>query len=49
MSAEKLAAELEGILTKKIQSDQLVLPTMPSVAVKVMEILRDPDAGMIDG
>jgi putative nucleotidyltransferase with HDIG domain len=46
MSAEKLAAELEGILTKKIQSDQLVLPTMPSVAVKVMEILRDPDAGM---
>ena len=46
MSLEKLAAELEGILTKKIQSDQLVLPTMPAVAVKVMEILRDPDAGM---
>jgi HD-like signal output (HDOD) protein len=46
MSLEKLAAELEGILTKKILSDQLVLPTMPAVAVKVMEILRDPDAGM---
>jgi HD-like signal output (HDOD) protein len=46
MSTEKLAAELEGILTKKIQSDQLVLPTMPAVATKVMEILRDPEAGM---
>jgi len=46
MSLDKLASELEGILTKKIQADQLVLPTMPAVAVKVMEILRDPDAGM---
>jgi putative nucleotidyltransferase with HDIG domain len=46
MSTEKLAAELEGILTRKIQSDQLVVPTMPAVAVKVMEVLRDPDAGM---
>jgi putative nucleotidyltransferase with HDIG domain len=46
MSLDKLAAELEGILTRKIQSDQLVLPTMPAVAVKVMDILRDPEAGM---
>jgi putative nucleotidyltransferase with HDIG domain len=46
MSVDKLAAELEGILVKRIQADQLFLPTMPAVATKVMEILRDPDAGM---
>jgi len=46
MSVEKLASELEVILTKRIQSDQLVLPTMPAVALKVAEILKDPDAGM---
>ena len=46
MSVDKLASELEGILVKRIQSDQLVLPTMPSVALKVQEILKDPDSGM---
>ena len=46
MSVEKLASELEVVLTKRIQSDQLVLPTMPAVALKVSEILKDPDAGM---
>lgn len=46
MSVDKLAGELEGILVKRIQSDQLFLPTMPAVATKVLEILRDPDAGM---
>ncbi len=46
MSVEKLSAELEGILVKRIQADQLVLPTMPAVAMKVQEILRNPDAGM---
>jgi putative nucleotidyltransferase with HDIG domain len=46
MSVEKLASELEAILLKRIKADQLVLPTMPSVAVRVLEILRSPDAGM---
>jgi putative nucleotidyltransferase with HDIG domain len=46
MSVEKLSAELEGILVKRIQADQLVLPAMPAVAVKVLELLRDPDTGM---
>ena len=46
MSVDKLASELEAILVKRIQSDQLVLPTMPSVALKVQEILKDPDSGM---
>jgi putative nucleotidyltransferase with HDIG domain len=46
MSVEKLATELEGILVKRIQADQLFLPTMPAVATRVLEILRNPDAGM---
>lgn len=46
MSVEKLAAELEVILVKRIQADQLFLPSMPAVATKIMELLRDPDAGM---
>ena len=46
MSVEKLSTELEGILLKRIQADQLFLPTMPAVATRVMEVLRDPDAGM---
>jgi len=46
MSVEKLAGELEGILVKRIQTDQLFLPTMPAVATRVLEVLRDPDAGM---
>ncbi|HET6412268.1 MAG TPA: HDOD domain-containing protein [Anaeromyxobacter sp.] len=46
MSVEKLSAELESILVKRIQADQLYLPSMPAVVVKIMEVLRDPDAGM---
>jgi len=46
MSVEKLSAELESILVKRIQADQLYLPSMPAVAVKILEVLRDPDAGM---
>jgi putative nucleotidyltransferase with HDIG domain len=46
MGVEKLASELEGILLKRIKTDQLFLPTMPAVAARVLEILRDPDAGM---
>jgi putative nucleotidyltransferase with HDIG domain len=46
MSVDKLSAELEGILVKRIQADQLFLPSMPAVATKIMELLRDPDAGM---
>src|SRR5512142_1533370 len=42
MSAEKLAAELRGILTKRIQADQLVVPTIPAVVQRVQEALREP-------
>jgi putative nucleotidyltransferase with HDIG domain len=44
MSAEKLARELEAILVKRIQTDQLVVPTIPTVVQKVQEILREGDA-----
>jgi putative nucleotidyltransferase with HDIG domain len=43
MSAEKLANELNGILVKRIQADQLVVPTIPTVVQKVQEVLRDGD------
>jgi putative nucleotidyltransferase with HDIG domain len=46
MSVEKLSAEMEAILIKRIQADQLFLPTMPAVVTRVLEVLRDPDAGM---
>ncbi len=45
MSSERLAQELQAILLKKIQADQLVLPTLPPVATKALEVLRDQDAG----
>jgi putative nucleotidyltransferase with HDIG domain len=45
MSVEKLAKQMEEILLKRIQADQLVLPTLPAVAAQVLQVLRDPDAG----
>jgi len=43
MSAAKLATELKSILVKRIQSDQLVVPTIPAVVQKAQEVLRDGD------
>ncbi|OFX26321.1 MAG: histidine kinase [Anaeromyxobacter sp. RBG_16_69_14] len=43
MSSDKLATELKSILLKRIQSDQLVVPTIPSVVQKVQEALREGD------
>jgi putative nucleotidyltransferase with HDIG domain len=45
MSAERLADQLQAILLKRIQADQLVLPTLPPVATKALEVLRNPEAG----
>ncbi len=44
MSAEKLSSELRSILLKRIQTDQLVVPTIPSVVQKAQEVLRQGDA-----
>ena len=44
MSAEKLSVELKGILLKRIQLDQLVVPTIPTVVARMQEALRESDA-----
>ena len=44
MSSEKLATELKNILLKRIQADQLVVPTIPSVVQKIQEALREGDS-----
>jgi putative nucleotidyltransferase with HDIG domain len=41
MSAEKLANELKNILVKRIQADQLVVPTIPAVVQKAQDVLRE--------
>jgi putative nucleotidyltransferase with HDIG domain len=47
MSAEKLAHELKGILLKRIQTDQLVVPTIPTIVQQVQDVLRDGDAAAV--
>lgn len=42
--AEKVATEIIQL----IDNDQLVLPTMPEMALKVREASEDPDAGIMD-
>jgi HD-like signal output (HDOD) protein len=46
MSAEKLAGELKGILLRRIAADQLVVPTIPAVAQRIQEVLREGDSGL---
>jgi putative nucleotidyltransferase with HDIG domain len=43
MSSEKIAHELRAILVKRIQADQLVVPTIPAVATAAQEVLREAD------
>jgi putative nucleotidyltransferase with HDIG domain len=40
---ERLAKQLQGLVLKRIGDDALVLPTMPTVAIKCLEILRQQD------
>lgn len=40
---ERMAAQMEAIVTKRIANDQLVLPSMPAIAVKTLALTRDPD------
>ncbi len=41
--AEKLATEVETILQKRIADNNLTLPPPPSVVMKMMALLRDPN------
>ena len=47
MSSEKLAHELQAILVKRIQSDQLVVPTIPAVVAAAQEVLREADGAAV--
>lgn len=40
--AMKLAGELERIVLARLESDRLVIPAMPAVAARALEILGDP-------
>lgn len=40
---EALAAKVEGQLLKRIEDDKLILPTMPAVALKSLELLKKAD------
>lgn len=46
MSAAKLGDELRQICIKRIASDTLVIPTIPTVVQKAQELLREGDAGL---
>jgi len=39
----KLGAELERIVLERVANNRLILPAMPSVPQRCLEILRDPD------
>jgi len=40
---ERLAEQMEKIVINRISNDQLVLPPMPAVALKVLTLLKNPD------
>jgi putative nucleotidyltransferase with HDIG domain len=42
-TGSKLAFQLEQIVSKRIADDKLVLPSMPAVAAKCLELLRNPE------
>jgi len=43
MSSERFSEQLEQIVLKRISEDSLVLPTLPSVVTKALEVLKDPE------
>ena len=42
----KLAEKVQQELIHAIENDELVLPTLPEVALKVREAAEDPDVGI---
>jgi putative nucleotidyltransferase with HDIG domain len=47
MSAEKISSELKSILLRRIQTDQLVVPTIPAVAQRIQDVLREGDQAAV--
>ena len=45
-AGERLGLQLEQVVLKRLQDDKLVLPPMPSVAVKCLEVIQKSDFSM---
>ncbi len=45
-AGDRLGQQLEQVVLKRLQDDKLVLPPMPSVAVKCLEIIQKSDFSM---
>jgi putative nucleotidyltransferase with HDIG domain len=45
-AGDRLGLQLEQVVLKRLQDDKLVLPPMPSVAVKCLEIIQKSDFNM---
>src|SRR5918912_3648448 len=45
-TGERLGAQLEAVVMKRLQDDKLILPPMPTVAVKCLEIIQKSDFNM---
>lgn len=46
--SDKLSEQLEQIVMSRLESDRLVLPAMPEMAMKALEVLRSPDFSLRD-
>lgn len=46
MSADKLLGTLREIVLKRVEQDTLVIPTMPEVATRCLELLRDEEVDL---
>jgi putative nucleotidyltransferase with HDIG domain len=46
--SDKLSEQLEQIVVNRIESERLVLPSMPEMAMKALEVLRSPDFNLRD-
>ena len=44
VQAKKVGKALSSIIVRRLQENRLQLPTMPLVALKCLDVLRDPDA-----
>ncbi len=45
---DRVAAQLQVIVNKRLENDQLVLPSLPAVAVKCLNLIKEPDFSLRD-
>src|SRR5437762_1188208 len=46
VETDKLKAELERIIRARIDGDRLVIPALPTAAVRCLTLLKDPDVNL---